>query len=142
VRAGLCPGERALSDPTHAGLIGLLLPIRLVVRGGRKWVTGADGRPAAIPGRPNANLVRSLRAGHAVLYRCRIDPATISPPRKARAPTSARERKLAQLAFLAPEIQRAILAGEITSLALEKIPLSWAEQRRLLVGEAQLGRSS
>ena len=40
-----------------------------------------------------------------------------------------RERQLARLAFLAPDIQAAIVRGEITELRLKGLPVSWAEQR-------------
>jgi hypothetical protein len=53
-------------------------------------------------------------------------------------PVSPYDRKLLRLAFLAPDLQRDILAGrQPASLNLERfikleIPLSWKEQRRVL----------
>jgi len=54
------------------------------------------------------------------------------------APVSPYDRKILRLAFLAPDIQRDILAGrQPHDLNLEKlvqmtIPLTWSEQRRSL----------
>jgi len=54
------------------------------------------------------------------------------------APVSPYERKLLRLAFLAPDIQQAIMSGRHPQhLFLEKIqqmtiPLSWVEQRKAL----------
>ena len=50
---------------------------------------------------------------------------------EARAPKCGRDRRLARLAFLAPDIQRAILTGEPITYPVGEIPLSWCEQRRL-----------
>jgi len=53
-----------------------------------------------------------------------------------RQPDTAYDRKLVRLAFLAPDIQRAILAGEqspslsLARLLHEPIPTDWADQRR------------
>lgn len=127
VRECLQPGESVLVDPTNAGLLRVLAPVRLVTWGGRRWLTDVDGRPGAAPGQPNPALVRRLRAAHAILHRCGIDPEATAP-RSARAPGSMRERQLARLAFLAPDIQAAILRGEITELRLDGLPTSWAKQ--------------
>ncbi len=88
LRARLKPGEQALIDPSHAGLIRVVLPIRLVLRGGRTWVTGSDGRPGRNVGAPDPRMVKGLRAGHAVLRTCGIDPESLDPSawRRAAAP--------------------------------------------------------
>jgi hypothetical protein len=54
----------------------------------------------------------------------------------AAAPSSAYERRLVRLAFLAPDLQRAIMEGRqssaltMTRLLNGPIPLDWPEQRR------------
>jgi hypothetical protein len=44
------------------------------------------------------------------------------------------------LAFLAPDLQRAILLGEITACDLDAIPISWTAQRRLLGWQRPVAR--
>lgn len=130
VRRMLQPTEQVLTDPSHAGLLRILLPIRLVMRGGRKWLSTQGGSPLPPYIRPNAKLVQRLREGHSVLSTCGMRPDSIRPMLKTRAPTSPRKRALAEFAFLAPDIQQRILSGEIQSAPLRRLPLSWAEQRR------------
>jgi hypothetical protein len=54
----------------------------------------------------------------------------------AQVPAETYFRRRAALAFLAPDIQRAVLSGEIGHLNVGRllrggIPLAWADQRRL-----------
>jgi site-specific DNA recombinase len=142
LRERLDPGEQVLIDPSHAGLIRVVLPIRLVVRGGRTWITGADGRPGPAVVAADPRMVKGLRAGHRVLKTCGIDPGSLDPSawRRARAPQSGRDRQLARLALLAPDLQRAMLSGEVTK-PLEgdgwsNVPLSWAAQREMFAAKA------
>lgn len=64
-------------------------------------------------------------------------------PTLAAAPDTSHRRRLIRLAFLAPDLQRAILAGaqpEHLTLArfLESdLPLSWAAQRRMFAAIAE-----
>jgi len=138
VRAHLQPGDQLLPDPSHADLVRIQLPIRLVVRGGRKWLAGPGGRPAGLPDRPNARLVRKLRSAHAIVRSCGIAPGGIAPPRSTRAPRSARDRGLAELASLAPDLQKSILTGALTRDDVSGTPLSWVEQRSLLAPGAAI----
>lgn len=130
VRRILQPTERVLNDPSRAGLLRILLPIRLVMRGGRSWLNTQGGSPLPAYVRPNAKLVQWLRNGHSILSACGVRPDSIRPMLKTRAPTSPRKRTLAEFAFLAPDIQQRILSGEIKSAPLGRLLLSWAEQRR------------
>ena len=132
VRSRTRPGEHVLVDPSDSGLLRIVLPLRFVTRGGRKWLTSPGGRRVPAPKQPDPRLVRDLRRGHAIARACDIEPDSISPARNARAPSSAHDRKLAELAFLAPDLQRAILRGEIADCDLDAIPISWTAQRRLL----------
>jgi len=132
VRRILQPTEQVLTDPSHAGLLRILLPIRLVMRGGRSWLSTQGGSPLPPYVRPNAKLVQWLRNGHSILSASGVRPDSIRPMLKTRAPTSPRKRALAEFAFLAPDIQQRILSGEIQSVPLGRLPLSWAEQRRVV----------
>lgn len=133
VREQLSPGEEARPEPPNLNLIRITLPIRLVVRGGRKWPVQPAKNPQPIIGRPDPRLVRDLRTGHQILRQCSIelDGFDRTLLRKTSSPKCGRDRRMARLAFLAPDIQRAILAGAPVSYPSDPIPLSWAEQRRL-----------
>ena len=139
LRERLNPGEQALIDPSHAGLIRVVLPIRLVVRGGRTWVTRPDGQPGRNVGAPDRRAVKALRSGHAVLRKCGVDPQSLDPSawRQAAAPQTGRDRWLAKLAFLAPDIQRAMLQGDAVKRwndpEWRQVPLSWAAQRAMFM---------
>ena len=139
LRDRLEPGEKVLSDPSHSGLLRVVLPIRLVVRGGRTWLTGSDGQPGAAAAAVDARMVKALRAGHTVLRSCGIAPGSLdlSAWRRAGTPRTGRDRWLAQLAFLAPDIQKAILRGGVVktwnSPEWRNVPLSWAAQRAMFL---------
>lgn len=139
LRARLKPGEQALIDPSHAGLIRVVLPIRLVVRGGRAWGVRPDGHLGPNVGAPDRRAVKLLRSGHTVLRTCGIDPESLNPSawRQAAAPQTGRDRWLAQLAFLAPDIQQAILRGNAVKSwndpEWRQVPLSWRAQRAMFV---------
>lgn len=133
VREQLAPGEEAYPEPSDLNLIRVTLPIRLVPRGGRKWSRPPPDRSGPIIGQPDPRLVRDLRAGHAILRSCNIelDGFDRTLLRNTSAPKCGRDRRMARLAFLAPDIQQAILAGAPISYPTKPIPLSWREQRRL-----------
>ena len=73
--------------------------------------------------RPNAKLVQRLRTGHSTIAICGITPDGVRPMLKARAPTSPRGRHLAEMAFLAPDIQQQILSGALQAVPLGHLPL-------------------
>ncbi|WP_104020205.1 hypothetical protein [Roseovarius nitratireducens] len=60
----------------------------------------------------------------------------VRPPTLAAAPASPYRRRLIRLAFLAPDLQDAILGGRqpcemaLAALMDADLPLSWSEQRR------------
>ena len=71
------------------------------LHGGRTVIVGAADAPA----RPDPVLIKALRAAHAMLGRDAGEPMLEAIP------ASPYHRRLLRLAFLAPELQRAILAG-------------------------------
>lgn len=99
------------------------------VRGGRCWIVTPDGSSALVKARADRALINALRAGH------RLADAMQAEGRNARAPDSAHARQLCRMAFLAPDIQRAILEGRqppgfnLEGLVHSSIPLAWVDQR-------------
>ena len=116
-------GERVVQATRT--LVRVLLPIALPLRGGKRAVTIGE-RPAS---QPDATLIAALRRAHRLAERERGIPLVRS------APASPYERKILQLAYLAPELQQDILRGrQPSTFTLElfkrvELPLSWAEQR-------------
>lgn len=127
MRERLLAGERAEPDCTDPALLRLILPMRAVRRGGRTAVVAAT----ACGPQPDPNLIRALRAAHALLERDGQGRPVLDV-----APASTHRRRLARLAFLAPELQRAILDGRqppgltLKRLMQSPMPASWAEQLR------------
>ena len=105
------------------------LPIAFPLRGGRRSI--AYGRPDAAD--YDATLITALRKAHAL-----VDRDASGHPLITAAPTSPYERRLIRLAFLAPDIQQAILAGrQPRTLNLQKmvhqdLPIAWTQQREAL----------
>ena len=130
LRSRLLPGEAVEPDAADPALLRLTLAIRLRLRGGRTWVLGT-GRPAS---RRDPILIKALRKAHAMLEADAAGRPTLDT-----APPSPYLRRLVRLAFLSPDLQRAILAGQqpagltLESLMRVAMPLLWSEQA-LLVG--------
>ena len=104
------------------------IAITWLLRGGAKWVTNRDPRAPS----PDPHLISALRFAHSMVERDQRRPLVTT------APVSPYDRKLLRLAFLAPDLQRDILAGrQPRSLNLERlrkmeVPLAWSEQRKVL----------
>jgi DNA invertase Pin-like site-specific DNA recombinase len=125
-------GEIIERDPIDPTQLRLDLPIRAVLRGGRTTLIEAKA-----PGpRPDPVLIRALRAAHAMVRRDRSGLPVLDV-----APPSPYHRRLVRLAFLAPDIQRAILSGRqppgltLGQLMESPLPLLWSEQRRAIDAE-------
>lgn len=130
LRASIEPSVGIRLDPAHSARVRLTLPVRLITRGGRKWISSPSGSPAVIQP-PDKRLVRQLRRGHRILEACGLASGRVTKP-KSGGPKSTYDRIHAELALLAPDIQQAILAGELRGIDVASLPMSWAAQRRLL----------
>lgn len=132
----LSPGERLCIAPSDQALVQVVLPLRVKARGGRTWMALPDGRSPLARITVDPVLVDGLSRAHGVIAKVGVRPdGNQQVDRKAKAPASAYQRMLATLAFLAPDIQAAIVAGrQPVGLKLEHLlrtetPLAWADQR-------------
>lgn len=127
VQERLAAGEELIKG-SKADTIVVTLPAAMPKRGGACSVVMGQTDAAA----PDPILINALRKAHAMLQREQGLPTI------AAAPPSPYDRRLLRLAFLAPELQRDILAGhQPRQLTLEKlmhqdIPLDWRQQRSAL----------
>ena len=123
LRARLTEGERLVVEPGGRSL-RVALPRRMQLRGGRTWSTGQP-LPSSRP-KPDVALLDGLRRAHVL--------AADDTPRK----RTFYERNLRRLAFLSPDIQRAILEGRqpvgltLQALVTSEPPLSWVAQEQWL----------
>ena len=129
VRARLEPGETAEPDPVDTALLRLTLPVCMRLRGGRTWIIGSE-KPTC---RRDPVLIKALRAAHAMLQ---TDASGL--PVLDAAPPSPYLRRLVRLAFLAPDLQRDILAGRqppgltLESLMRNPMPILWSRQIEMI----------
>ena len=121
-------GETAAPDRSDQSVLRLSLAVRLRMQGGRTEVIG--GVPAT--SEPDPVLIRALRSAHAMLTTDRTGTPSLDA-----APATSYNRKLISLAFLAPDLQSAILDGrqprQVTLGGLMEIdiPVSWTKQRQM-----------
>ena len=103
----LVAGEDDHIDPATNVMV-VISPVRLKLRGGRTWIEGVV--PVAKAERkPDEGLVDGLRKAHRTVR----DLGLFGPRALAtRSPPSQYERRRTRLAFLAPDLQRARLAGD------------------------------
>jgi len=122
------------------GLVELIVPTAFRSWAGSSEVHRAKGAAPPPPeGRVDRSLVRGLARAHALLRTVKSTPErTIESIGADEGLDQAYVRRLVRLAFLAPDIQQAIVEGQQpTGLSLERLvrsdlPLRWSEQRRLL----------
>lgn len=118
------------------GILTITSPVKILIRGGRTACVHGSAQAKA---RSDKALIAGLRRAHAEFDACGINM------RDARASFNGARgigdpylRRLVNLAFLAPDIQRAILerrqpAGlKLADLLAADMPLGWIEQRELL----------
>ncbi|WP_347309958.1 recombinase family protein [Defluviimonas sp. SAOS-178_SWC] len=123
----LGPGETAERDPIDRRSLRLRLPLNLGARrGAPRIIRGASDATS-----PDPILIRALRTAHAMLGREASGAVTLEA-----APDTPYRRRLIRLAFLAPDLQRAILEGRqshhltLAAVMAGAFPASWSEQRR------------
>ncbi|MDO8421427.1 MAG: recombinase family protein [Parvibaculum sp.] len=121
-------------------ILHLTIEGALARSGGDKSIAGWDANNWTAPRRKiNPSIVKALARAH--LWRDMIENGQVTTIDEL-ARNSKVERKqvrtMLRLAFLAPDIQRALLTGQLpqsltlTSLLDMDLPVSWADQRRLL----------
>ena len=136
----LLPAARKGLEPVAGDgtVLALTIPVRCQARGGRVEQVGPDGRPLVHRHRRDPILIKGLRRAHKLASALgwnasdgalrHIDVA---------APVGAYDSKLVRLAFLAPDLQRAILEGRqapgltLSRLLDEPISPDWGCQRRM-----------
>lgn len=138
-RDRLTGDQRLMQGTGREPTLELIIPGRPVFRGGRTWMASPDGRSLAGKTSPDPGLIRGLRKAHQLATQYAISPLTsIDANREGRAVSCPYHRSLAQLAFLAPDIQTAILEGRqpagltLESLLDKTLPVAWSDQRARL----------
>ncbi|HZW15626.1 MAG TPA: recombinase family protein [Brevundimonas sp.] len=105
------------------------IPRRLKFRGGRAWLCGEAPKRS----RMSQPLVKAIKRAHELL-----DAHADADRALRQAPPMVHERGLIRLAWLAPDLQQAMLEGRqkpglcLEDLRCESIPLCWDDQRRML----------
>ena len=139
IRERLLSGQRLVEVGGKAPRLDLIIPGRPVFRGGRTWLASPDGASLARRTAADPTLLQGLKRAHRVLQDHHVSPVTsIDLNRSARGIDDSYLRRLANLAYLAPDIQAAIVDGhQPAGLTLEmlqdmKLPIAWADQRVML----------
>jgi len=124
-------------------LLRIRSPLKLRVTKGQ--TLAIEPAVASHRARKDRALIAALRRAHAELQAHGIDASSRHPDlTSAKGIKDPYLRKLAALAFLAPDIQQAILAGQqpsgltLVGIIAADLPLEWSAQRRLL-GFAEAG---
>ena len=129
LKARLTPGERVVDEPGDTLALRVVLTRRMQLRGGRTWAT--LNAPAPDPHATDPTLPEALRRAHELAAVALVGDA---------APLGEHRRRLVRLAYLAPDLQRAILERRHTpkltlaALMAADLPLSWGAQRRWVEG--------
>jgi len=128
IQARLMPGERIEDEWTDASLLRLVAPLTIRNRRGRTELrSGAVKSTNCDP-----VLISALRRAHTM-----VDVDARHLPVCDRSPDTQYGRRLISLAFLAPDLQRAILEGSqpadltLDHLMAQAMPADWAQQRLL-----------
>lgn len=126
LHSSMADGEEIITANSKRTVIKLDLALPL--RGGKRHIVLGKRQPRE----QDRTLIAALRRAHASVQKDRGMPLVQS------APTSPYERRIQRLAFLAPDIQHAMIAGsQPAGLNLERLvkcelPISWQRQRELL----------
>ena len=130
IREKLEGKERVEVDPAEPNSLRLSIPIRMQRHGGKRIIKSSGPTES----QPDDVLIKALRTAHSML-----ETDSKGMPTLQIAPKSPYERRLFKLAFLAPDIQKAILDGkQLAGLTLERlihggIPACWVEQRQMFM---------
>ena len=129
-------------QPVRGPQLTTVIPIRLLRRGGRKWVLGANGAEAAgdAPQYEAPMLTALSRAFHwqRLLDEGKVESGSEIARKEGLHPTTVNE--LLRLTRLAPSVVQAILAGKqprtlsLIWLKNHDVPWSWDEQEVLFGG--------
>ena len=128
-------------DQLEVGLdktIRILIDVRPVFRGGRTWLVDPKGQSGISAARLDKAMIEALRRAHrtleahgaSIVGRFEIEHDVSSPK-------DSYPRRLMRLAFLAPDIQQAIIEGRqppglsVQQLLGREIPVAWADQRTI-----------
>lgn len=139
LRARLSPTD----DLTRSGEADhhwvIQVAVRPVFRGGRTWMVAPSGSSVDATVRLDRALLKALRFAHG--WQTKLDASPLTSIERLQTAKSAADyyvRRLTPLAFLAPDIQRAIIQGRqpaglnLQHLINTKIPVAWEDQRRVL----------
>jgi len=137
VEARLASGDRVLAEGARSGHVRIAIPVRMKFSGGRTWIGNEQREIDADAKIAKSRARKRLRLAHAALGPALPALAAHRHVVRTAMMPSADYNRFAW-AFLAPDIQSAILNGRLSTsaiAALEKltaIPLNWDVQRRLL----------
>jgi DNA invertase Pin-like site-specific DNA recombinase len=131
----LAPGDAArMIDDEH---LQLVCPVRMKSRGGRTWLLAPAVGKAVAGAHPDRSLIQALRKAHELVASHGLLPTSRGGETlDARSLTDPYLRRVLRLAFLAPDIQQAILDGaqpsglKLKQIILRPIPFCWEDQRR------------
>lgn len=133
----LQPDQTLKMKPGKAAALELTILRRPDFRGGRTWATSKTGGSVVHSTQGDDAMLTKLRRAHAILVKHGASPVA-KTFETAQGIDDSFERRIAGLAFLAPDIQTAIAEGkapmDLTKVQIQtlRLPLSWSEQRKLL----------
>ncbi|HTK35374.1 MAG TPA: hypothetical protein VL358_08835 [Caulobacteraceae bacterium] len=129
------PDDQLRIEPKQ--MLRLVIAMRPVFRGGRTWLVNPSGAGVVKKPRTDPQLAAGLRNAHAWLAQHSASPgAKPEVLRDASCPDGSYARRIVQLAFLAPDIQKAIIEGRqppgltMAEMLARGVPLAWPDQRQ------------
>ncbi len=136
----VAPTEDETLGPGAEGRARLVIAVRPVFRGGRTWLVGPGGGAAFSTAQRDPALIKALRRAHEYARKYGIAPTASDAQLKSAAnPPDSFQRKLVRLAYLAPDLQAAIVNGTLPpgvtlqGLLAKPLPVSWARQRAMIL---------
>ncbi len=121
------------------GTLRISTPMRLASWGGRTEIVRDDNRRRVGEVRVDRSLTRGLARAHGLVRQAKASPRmTVEELANNAGATDSYIRRVSRLAFLAPDIQQAIVDGRqplgvnLERLMRTDLPLSWSRQRHML----------